>query len=431
MSVPETQRSSDALARLRIKRSEEQPRPASKRRGWRVLGVLVLLVPLLLLGVWLVVQSGWADAWLTVPDAIRPRVEVRVAAVTVETGRSGDALVVATGYLESRRQAKIGARAPGRIETVNVEEGNRVKQGETLAVLEHHDLVASLEATRATVARAKAELGEQSVEIARTERDFARAEALFKQKVMTDAEYDTAKYQHQSAVARRDSMQAAIDLAEARVREAEQLKENMFIRAPFDGTVISKDAEVGESILPGGMGDASGRGSVVTLADLEHLEVDCDVKEDYIARVKLGQSAEVAVDAVPDHRYQGRVRKVIPMGDRARATIKVKVEILNADERLFPEMSSTVYFLPPDDEAHAVEAQARRIFTRRAAVVGDDTGRYVWLVDDKDRLQKVTVEVGAEQDERAEIISGLSGGERVVLNPPDGLRSGQLAKIAE
>ena len=116
------------------------------------------------------------------------------------------------------------------------------------------DLVASLEATRATVARAKAELGEQSVEIARTERDFARAEALFKQKVMTDAEYDTAKYQHQSAVARRDSMQAAIDLAEARVREAEQLKENMFIRAPFDGTVISKDAEVGESILPGGRG---------------------------------------------------------------------------------------------------------------------------------------------------------------------------------
>src|SRR6185295_11917375 len=135
------------------------------------------------------------------------------------------------------------------------------------------------------------------------------------------------------------SLEAAIALAAARVREAEQMQANMFIRAPFGGTVISKDAEVGESILPGGMGEASGRGSVVTVADLEHLEVDCDVKEDYISRVKVDHPAEVAVDAVPGHRYQARVRKIIPMGDRARATIKVKVAIAKVDDRLFPNMS--------------------------------------------------------------------------------------------
>ncbi|HVJ85008.1 MAG TPA: efflux RND transporter periplasmic adaptor subunit, partial [Caulifigura sp.] len=150
--------------------------------------------------------------------------------------------------------------------------------------------------------------------------------------------------------AKRDTLDAAVALAEAKVQETEQFKENMIVRAPFDGTVISKDAEVGESILPGGMGEASGRGSVVTIADLERLEVDCDVKEDYIGRVLSGSPAEVAVDAVPNRRYSAKVRKVIPMGDRARATIKVKVAITDADERLFPNMSAKVYFLPEPGE---------------------------------------------------------------------------------
>ena len=202
---------------------------------------------------------------------------------------------------------------------------------------------AALAATKATLQRSRAELAEQEIEIARTRNDFERTEKLHRKRSSTDAEYDQARFAWQAAVARRNSLQAAVALAEARVLESEQFNENMVIRAPFDGTVISKDAEVGESILPGGMGEASGRGSVVTIADLDHLEVDCDVKEDYISRVSQGSPAEVAVDAVPDRRYQGRVRKIIPMGDRARATIKVKVEILDADERLFPEMSSTVY----------------------------------------------------------------------------------------
>ena len=379
--------------------------------------------------------GGPMRQWLEVPEAIRPRTEVRVATVIVETGRSADALVVATGYLESRRQAKIGARAPGRIESVNVEEGSKVTRNEVMAVLEHADLVASLEAMRATLARAKSELAEQEVEITRTATELARAEKLFARKSISDTDYDKVRFEHQAAVARKDSLNAAIELASARVREAEQLKENMFIRAPFDGTVIKKDAEVGESILPGGMGDASGRGSVVTIADLVHLEVDCDVKEDYIARVQVGQSAEVAVDAVPDHRYQGRVRKVIPMGDRARATIKVKVAILDVDERLFPEMSSTVYFLPAGASgAEAVSApptNEKRMFVRSAALVKDETGAYVWVVGDKDRLARVPVVTGTELDGRTEITKGLSGGERTVIDPPPGLRPEQLVKVSD
>ncbi len=380
-------------------------------------------------------SAGWTGQWLAVPEAIQPRTEVRVAAVVVESGRSADAIVRATGYLESRRQAKIGARAPGRIEVLKVEEGSRVTQDEVLAILEHADLVAALEATRATLSRAKSELAEQEVEIARTKAELGRVEKLFTSKSISETDYDAARFAHQSAVARRDSVRAAIDLATARVHEAERVVENMFIRAPFDGTVISKDAEVGESILPGGLGDASGRGSVVTIADLEHLEVDCDVKEDYIARVEAGQLAEVAVDAVPDHRYQGRVRKVIPMGDRARATIKVKVEILDVDSRLFPEMSSTVFFLPPEGAgaktADRSAANARRVFTRAAAITKSESGSFVWVVGEDNRLVRTAVETGAENDGRTEIVAGLSGGERVVVDPPADLRPNQLVKVSD
>ena len=432
-SSSDTGNSGDALSKLRINREPDARSRASSRRTRGYLAFLVVF--LMILGLGFVVSQQFAGlsnapSWLAVPEAIQSRPEVRIATVAVVSGRSAEATVVATGYLESRRQAKIGARAPGRIEVVNVEEGSRVTKNSILAVLEHSDLEASLAAAEATLARSRAELAEHEVEIERSKRAHERAETLYKEDTLSESDYDEAKFSHKGAVARRDSLSASIELAEARVREAEQLKENMYIRAPFDGTVISKDAEVGESILPGGMGDASGRGSVVTIADLDHLEVDCDVKEDYISRVVAGQAAEVLVDAVPEHRYQARVRKIIPMGDRARATIKVKVEILDVDDRLFPEMSSTAYFLP-EATGDTGDKPERRVFCDSKAVLTDDTGSYVWGVTEENRLQRVDIEVTAARDGRSEVSSGLSGGERVVLDPPEGSREGQLVKIAQ
>lgn len=432
MAVPSTvtNPSSDALSKLRIQRDALAPKRSWFRRWLNVLLVLVVLLGGIGGGMALAIKNGWVAVgkdWLAVPEMIQARPEVRLAAVTVETGRSAEALVVATGYLESRRQAKIGARGTGRIESVHVEEGSKVASGEVLAVLEHADLDASLSAVAASLSRAKAALGEQEIQIAQSQRDLERAEKQWKSKTITDSEYDEKRFKHDGNVARRASLAAEVALAEARVREAEQMRENMFIRAPFNGTVISKDAEVGESILPGGMGEASGRGSAVTVADLDHLEVECDVKEDYISRVTPGQNAEVAVDAVPKFRYQGRVRKIIPMGDRARATIKVKVEIVNVDARLFPNMSATVYFLPEDAEA-AAEQPTRRVFCDTEAIRSDDAGRFVWIADENDRLRRQDVTTGSERDKRTEITAGLAGGERVVVTP-SGLESGQLVKI--
>lgn len=426
MSLADVDNPRDPLKTLRIKRAAP-PAPTRRPKRW-VRRLAVLAVIAALGGVGIVMGPSLAERFKLM-EAFQSPPEVRAGVVSVFTGRTADAVVVATGYLESRRQAKIGARAPGRIEILNVEEGSRVNKGQLLAALEHADLDASLAANKAELARSQAEVAEQEVEIARTKREYERMVKLQPTRAVSETDFDVAKFQYDGAVAKLASLKAAVDLAQARVSEAEQLKENMFVRAPFDGTVISKDAEVGESILPGGLGEGSGRGSVVTIADLASLEVDCDVKEDYISRVVVDRPAEIAVDAVPDRRYTGKVRKVIPMGDRARATIKVKVAVVDADDRLFPEMSATVYFLPEENEK-PVETAQRKILCPRDAIVEADNQSFVWRIAEE-RIERVEVQTGAVNDKRTEILSGLAGGEQVVLEPSEKLHAGQRVKVAE
>ncbi|MEI7699631.1 MAG: efflux RND transporter periplasmic adaptor subunit [Planctomycetia bacterium] len=430
MATGSTTTSADALSKLKIRRDQTADRPSFIFRLFR--GIVVLLILAAVGGgvIALGVGRGWIPDTDRLMEAVRQKPEVRVATVSLETGRSADATVVATGYLESRQQARIGARATGRIEAVLVEEGTRVLANDVLAILEHADLDASLAAMEAAAARCRSELQEQDVAIQRALQDFRRAEKSLAAKTMTAAEFDTEKYEYDAAVARRGSLEAALLLAEARVQEAKQLRENMFVRAPFAGTVISKDAELGESILPGGMGEASGRGSVVTIADLEHLEVDCDVKEDFISRVTQGQSAEVAVDAVPGKRYQGKVRKIIPMGDRARATVKVRVALVDADEKLFPEMSSTVYFLSAETK-ESTEQETSRVFCPNDAIQSAGSETFVWVVGSEDRLRRMVIQTGEKKEDRTEVLSGLQGGEKVVVSPSQEFREGMPVRAAQ
>jgi RND family efflux transporter MFP subunit len=408
----------DALASLRIDREAPPPRRSKKR--WWIAGMALIAVSV---GGWIVLQSagapdllGQRSGW--VPEIMQNRIEVRLASVTIQKGRSADAVVVATGYLESRRQARIGAQAAGRIDVIFFEEGMRVRKGDILAELDHKDLEASLAAAAASVNRAKSAQAEQEIVIELALAERGRAEKLWERKSIADSEYDQARYDYRAAVARKVSLEADVALVEAQEQQAEQLKENMFIRAPFDGTVISKDAEVGESILPGGMGGGSGRGSVATIADLENLEIECDVQEDFISRVREGQEAEIAVDAVKHKRYHGVVRKIIPMGDRARATIKVQVRINDADQLLFPEMAGTVYFLPAEDVGQASDEP--RIFCPESAVDSDDgDNQFVWVVDAEKRAQPIAVTAADNRDGRSEILSGLDGTERVIVNPQE------------
>jgi RND family efflux transporter MFP subunit len=305
---------------------------------------------------------------------------------------------------------------------------------------------------RVALDKSRAELAEIESTAAQDERDFARAAQLLRGRAGALVDYETADAKRRASRSRRDSMVAAVAIAMARLRETEarrresqaryretkQQRENLFVRAPFPGIVISKEAEDGESIMPGGMGAASGRGSVVTLADLLHLEVDTDVKEDYVSRVKKGQRVSVAVAAVPNTRFRGQVRTIIPMGDRAKGTVKVKVRLDEADVKqvndpetqtftLFPEMAATVHFQSEGKAVHSGQVTPR-IYVPAAAVHSDGNGKFVWQCVE-DRLKRRPVETGDTQDGGVLIERGLSAGERVVLDPPADLKEDMLVRI--
>jgi RND family efflux transporter MFP subunit len=399
----------------------------SKQRKTSLLARLIGLV--LVLAILAGIGGG---AYWALQDRLFPLPVVKVDTARIMTKGQVSAQLTATGYLESRWQAAVGAKVPGRIASIPVEEGDKVRAGDILAELEHSDLDAILASRRVAVELAEAQIDEAEYTLAQNERNMNRQRQLLERNAGTLEAVEQAETAFQVAQATLAARQASLASAKSAVVEAEEGIKNMFIYAPFDGTVVTKDAEQGESIMPGGMGASSGRGSVITLAKLDELEVDTDVKEDYLGQLRKGQPTQVVVDAVPGHRYKGRLREIIPMGDRTRGIVKVKVQILDPDERLFPELSATVLFLP--DEAPGAEAnraQEKGVFVPVAAVQGSGQEKYVWLLD-QDRVHKLAITTDGEPDEGLIAIkTGLTGGERVIIDPPPGLKDGDQVKLPE
>ena len=404
------------LSALKIDRTK------ARQTSWsmRLVGLLLLLALLAAFG---------GGAYWALQDRLFPVPVVKLELVRIMTLGQASAQLTATGYLESRWQAAVGAKVPGRIANIPVEEGTKVKAGDLLAELEHSDLDAALASRKVAVTLAKAQVSEAQFTLAQAERNLAREQQLLERNAGTLEAVEQAETAFRVAQSTEEARIAALDAAKSNVIEAEEAIKNMFIYAPFDGTVVTKDAEQGESIMPGGMGASSGRGSVITLARLDELEVDTDVKEDYLSQLRKGQPTQVVVDAVPNHRYQGRLREIIPMGDRTRGIVKVKVTILDPDERLFPELSATVLFLPDAKEPN--QAQEKGVFVPVAAVQGTDKEKFVWLYE-QDHVRKLALATeGESHDGLIAIRGGLAGGERVVVNPPPDLKEGDQVKLPE
>jgi RND family efflux transporter MFP subunit len=424
----------DELASLKIDRKEERRelresvyRPRGPRRGGgfllRVLSLAIWLLPLGMVG------GGAYFAYLQYRK-IQAKPEVHTAVVQAMTAGEAEKLLSAKGYIKSRNQAMIGARTPGRVEKMLVEEGTKVVKGQLIAVLEHNDMDALLESRKASIAKVEAELEESHADLKEKERKARlQANLLSRNQAAADVAQEAAAARNMSA-ARLKAIEANLKLMKAGMKEVEETIRNMNIVAPFDGTVVEKGAEEGETITPGGMGAASGRGSVVTLANLDKLEVETDVTETLVSRVAIGQPAEVSVSAVPNRYYRGRLRQIIPMGDRARGTVKVKVEILDPDPRLFPELVATVHFLP--DKAVNNPANAKpSLFVPKKAIFEENGHSLVWTVDAKGLLSRKTIEAVVTNDELARVEKGLVSGEVVVVDPPRTLRDGEQVKVAE
>jgi RND family efflux transporter MFP subunit len=422
---------SDELASLKIDRGDSVKVRRAKsggsyrRRGGfglRLLSWMLWLVPLSMLG------AGGVIAYRNF-DQVRSRPEVSVGVVERMTTAEAEKLLSVKGYLKSRYQAMIGTKLPGRVEKMCVEEGMRVKKGDTLAILEHNDLKAMLAAREAQTLRTEAELDEARADLWEKERDDNRVNRLYVKKSVTSEEHEKALAGHKKAEARVAALEAGVKLMKANVQETKAIIATMHLYAPFDGTVVEKQGEEGEVIATMAMNSSTGRTAVVTIANLDKMDVEADINEGLMVRVGLGQPAEVSVSAVPKKRYRGRLRQVVPMGDRTRGTVKVKVEILDPDEKLFPELAATVYFLP-SSSAGAV-TNASYIFVPKSAVFEENGHDHAWVVDAKNTVHRRSVEVATTTDALARVESGLKEQERVVLNPLKALREGMTVRVAD
>jgi HlyD family secretion protein len=393
----------DDLAALRIDRD----RPA--RSPWR--WPLLLLVPGLLLLAGLYGLRARAALSGTEVET------VKASLLRPAEAAAGAPILTSSGYVVARRKAVVSAKIQGRLAELKVEEGSRVREGEMLARLESADYEAQVSRAAAQVQRAQADLAENR-------RQLRLAEGLTRENVMARDQLEAVESKVRIAEAEVAQARADLDFARASLR-------NTRILAPFTGTVVKKMAEVGESVapIPPGVNLSTSSGAVVALADLDTLEVEVDVAESNVARLGPEQPAEVAVEAFPDRRYRAVLRQVIPTADRTKATVQVKVTILDKDQNLKPEMSAKVTFL---ERARPVQpgaaAEAPVVTVPAAALVTRDGRSVVFEVADGKARQRVVV-TGAPRQDQIVIKQGLAGTETLVARPPDDLRDGDAVKV--
>src|SRR5438876_1200867 len=281
-----------------------------------------------------------------------PEVEIAHATQVVVTagGWTDRPVLVATGYVVARHSSDVGVKTGGRLARLKFEEGTRVRKGEVIAEIEHADVDAQLEASRRAVAEGEAQLGQAIAARDEDVRNLDRQRALMKDGITTTASLTGAESSAAVSAARVKSAEAAIASARARVRVTEEAIENANVRAPFDGVVIKKRAEVGETVSPFGVQGQASRegGAIATIADLAELEVQTEVSENSVAKLTAAMPAEVKLQAYQDQTYKGRLRQIFPSADRAKAIVEVRVSILDADVQVKPEMTASVTFQEGD-----------------------------------------------------------------------------------
>jgi RND family efflux transporter MFP subunit len=349
----------------------------------------------------------------------RRAVEVTVAPVR-EAGSAQSTVLNASGYVTPQRRSTVSAKTTGKIKDVLIDEGMFVSAGQVLARLDDVDAVAALRAAEADRAVAAASLEDLEVKHANARRILERNRGLRENGFVSEEALDNAE----TAVA---SLDAQIALARERINAAErgvdvarQNVENCTIRAPFDGIIVSKDAQPGEMVSPISAGGGYTRTGIATVVDMGSLEVEVDVGESYIARVAPGQRVQTVLDAYPDWRISSKVRTVIPTADRQKATVKVRISFNELDPRILPDMGVKVSFLENTPDSSDADA----VLVPRDAVRRDGEQSYVFVVKDG-RLERRAVRAGRERGTDIEVVAGLRPGEQVVTQPREGIREGQ------
>jgi len=387
------------LSALRIDREKDTEEAGkSKRTTWIVSTIIVVAIIL--------------AAYFALGNALAQAVEVSLTTVALSSPSQSNAVLTASGYVVAQRKASVASKATGRLVYLGVVEGDKVKKDQIIARLEDSDIQAALE-------QAKANLKVNQADLLSAQRALEREKALFEKGLSTQADYDNADATYRRVL-------ASIDVAKAEVTGQEVALENTRVRAPFDGTVLTKNADVGEMVVPMAASVGS-QSSVVTIADMSSLQVEADVSESNIERVIPNQPCEITLDAYPDKRYPAYVAKIVPTADRAKATVLVKVAFDNYDSRVLPEMSAKVLFLTKRDNAAA--ADGKPILTVPSTAIVARGGQKVAYVVKEDKAVEVPVTVGRDFGSLVEVTSGLSVGQQVIEKVNDNITNGMKVKI--
>ncbi|NBT75335.1 MAG: efflux RND transporter periplasmic adaptor subunit [Betaproteobacteria bacterium] len=336
---------------------------------------------------------------------------VETTAVVVVFPSQGISVLNASGYVVAQRKAAVSTKAQGRLEWLGVTEGSRVRKGEVIARLESQELAAQLLQAKANVGLAQAERDDAAAAL-------ERSRSLLAKSFISPASFDTAKARFDKAAAQLRASAAAAEVARAALAQTE-------IRAPFDGVVLTKNANVGDNITPFSSAVDS-KGAVVTIADMTTLEVEADVSESSVAKLTIGQPVEIGLDALPNERFLGKVARMVPTIDRAKATRLVKLQFVEIDERVLPDMSAKVAFLQ-----RPLTADERKpvLAVNRAAVREEGARREIYVLR-QDRLETLELPETAPVLGDLAVVPGLKAGDRVVLRPASGLRDGQRVRTA-
>ena len=401
------------LAALRIAHDE---RGGGRGRTGLVIAIVAVV---LALG-----AGGWY--WSTSLQAA----SVKVAPVTAKAGgpSAPGAVLNASGYVVARRRATVSSKVTGKVVDILIEEGHSVREGQILAHLDDSQARAGLALNEAQLNSARKNAAEDEARLAEAERTLKRREQLLKEQVVGKAELDQAQADVDALKARIAYAKEQVSVAESQVALQKTNLVDMVVRAPFAGVVISKDAQPGEMISPVSAGGGFTRTGIGTIVDMSSLEIEVDVNETYINRVVAGQKVEAVLDAYQDWRMPAHVITTIPSADRQKATVKVRIGFDQLDPRILPDMGVKVSFLRDAPPAGQGASSLPRVSVPKSALRSVD-GRSIVFVLKDDRVERRAVSVGVENGDQVELISGVSAGERVVVDGPPTLKDGDKVKV--
>ena len=402
----------DDLASLKI---DSSARAGGGRSVW----------PLILLVLAVIGLAGWY--WSARPQTIA----VKVAAVENRSGSaSGRGTVLnASGYVTARRRATVSSKVTGKVLQVFVEEGQAVREGQVLARLDDAQTRAELAFAEAQLAAARKSAAQDAARLREAELNLERRQRLMKEQVVGKAEVDTAQADVDSLKARIEYAQEQINVAETQVKLRRRDLDDMVVRAPFSGVAISKDAQAGEMVSPVSAGGGFTRTGIGTIVDMSSLEIEVDVNESFINRVRREQKVEAVLDAYPDWTIPAHVITTVPAADRQKATVRVRIGFDKLDPRILPDMGVKVSFLDEEEPAQPAAAVARVSVAKNAIRTVD--GKTVVFVVRDDRVERRAVRAGRENGNDVDVLSGLTVGEKVVVEAPATLKDGDRITIKQ